>query len=80
MYDNRNSGALFKNSQKKTEKHPDYQGTINVEGTDYRLAAWLKTSKSGDRYMSLSVSEFQAKQATKPKMAAESFQDDPMPF
>lgn len=54
-FDNTNSGALFKNAQKATEKHPDYKGTINVNGQEFWLSSWLKTSKQGDKYMSLSV-------------------------
>ena len=54
-YDNTNTGALFKNKDKETDKHPDYNGQINVEGTEYWLAAWLKKSKAGQPYMSLAV-------------------------
>lgn len=81
MYDNTNSGALFKNSQKKKDTHPDYQGTINVEGVEYRLAAWLKTSKKGDRYMSLAVSLDEKKevQARKTEVPAGALEDD-VPF
>jgi uncharacterized protein (DUF736 family) len=80
MYDNTDRGVLFKNSQKKTEKHPDYQGTVNVGGTEYRLAAWLKTSKNGDRYMSLAVSkEQQEAPARKAEAPAGAFEDD-VPF
>lgn len=54
-YDNTNRGVLFKNDDKKTDKHPDYTGTINVDGTDFRLSAWIKTGKKGGKFMSLSV-------------------------
>jgi hypothetical protein len=54
-FDRTNTGALFKNAQKATEKHPDYKGTINVNGQEFWLSSWLKTSKQGDKYMSLSV-------------------------
>lgn len=54
-YDNTNRGALFKNDKKEDEKHPDYRGSINVAGKDYYIDAWLKTSKAGAKYMSLSV-------------------------
>jgi uncharacterized protein (DUF736 family) len=54
-FDNTNTGALFKNDKKTSEKAPDYKGTINVDGVDYWLSSWLKTSKQGDKYMSLSV-------------------------
>lgn len=54
-YDNTDSGALFRNKDKQTPKHPDYQGSVNVGGKDYWLSAWLKESKAGEKYMSLAV-------------------------
>ena len=54
-YDRTNTGALFKNDRKESERHPDYTGSINVGGTDYWLSAWLKTDRNGKRFMSLSV-------------------------
>ena len=54
-YDNSNRGALFKNNKQGNERRPDYTGTLNVAGIDYQLSAWLKSSKGGDKYMSLSV-------------------------
>lgn len=54
-YDNTNSGALFKNDKQGNENRPDYTGSINVEGTEYWISSWLKTSKAGKKYMSLSV-------------------------
>jgi len=54
-YDNNNQGALFKNDDKETDNHPDYKGTIQVNGADYWISAWLKTSAKGTKYMSLSV-------------------------
>ena len=56
-YDDTNRGALFKNNNKETDRHPDYKGSINVNGTEYWLSAWMKTSAKGTRYMSLSVTE-----------------------
>lgn len=55
-YDNNNRGVLFKNIKKEADSHADYQGNINIEGVEYWLNAWLKTStKTGDKFMSLSV-------------------------
>lgn len=51
-----NSGSLFKNKKKETDKHPDYTGEINVDGKLLRLSAWIKDGKNG-KWMSLSVSE-----------------------
>lgn len=54
-YDNTNSGGLWRNEKKATDKHPDYTGQINVDGVEYWLSAWLKTSKKGAKFMSLAV-------------------------
>jgi hypothetical protein len=53
-YDNTNRGALFKNDRRETDKHPEYSGTINVDGRDYWLSAWVKDGKKG-KFFSLSV-------------------------
>lgn len=62
-YDNTNSGALFKNDKEGNENRPDYRGNVNVEGKDFEISAWLKTAKSGVKYMSLSIQEPYAKKA-----------------
>lgn len=54
-YSNENSGALFKNDKKEKPSQPDYKGSLNVAGVDYWLAAWLNTSKGGQKYMSVKV-------------------------
>lgn len=53
-YDNTNSGVLFRNDRKEKDTHPDYQGRINVEGTEFWLSAWIKKGRNGN-FMSLSV-------------------------
>ena len=55
-FDNTNRGSLFKNDKKTTEQMPDYKGQINVNGEEFWINAWLKTSKQGTKFMSLSVS------------------------
>jgi uncharacterized protein (DUF736 family) len=54
-YDDTNRGALFKNIKKESDKHPDYKGSLNVDGQEFWLSSWLKVSKSGEKYMSVSV-------------------------
>jgi pyrroloquinoline quinone (PQQ) biosynthesis protein C len=56
-YDNTNSGALFINKNKKEEKHPFWQGKLNVEGKEYQLSGWVKDTKTGDKMLSLKLSE-----------------------
>jgi len=55
-YDNTNRGALFNERDKKTKDDDgDYSGTLNVEGVEYWLSAWIKTSKKGTKFLSLSI-------------------------
>lgn len=54
-YDNTNTGALFKND-KERDTHPDYKGSINIDGTEYWLSSWINTSKQGKKFMSLKAS------------------------
>lgn len=55
-YDNNCRGVLFKNKRKEEgDKKPEYTGSLNVDGVDYFLDAWLKTSQAGEKFMSVSV-------------------------
>ena len=63
-YDDSNRGVLFRNDRKESDRHPDYKGSINVDGVEYWLSAWLKESKTGTKFMSLSVNPKQAPAAT----------------
>lgn len=56
-FDNTNRGVLFKEKDKKNEKGPDWTGKLNVNGKDYRVAAWQKESKDGQGFYSLAVSD-----------------------
>lgn len=47
-------GSLFKNDEKKTDKHPDYRGDCTVGGAKYWLSAWIKTGKNG-KFMSIAL-------------------------
>jgi uncharacterized protein (DUF736 family) len=55
------SGVLFKNENKKTENHPDYQGNLSYDGTKIAyISAWLNTSKTtGKKFMSLKLKEIE---------------------
>ena len=85
-YDNTDRGALFKNRDKESEKHPDYRGSINVGGEDFWISAWLKESKKGDKYMSLSVQSKESGSRQIQKSKTETFYqaqddfDDDLPF
>ena len=48
------SGILFKNDRKTEDRHPDYTGTITVNGEQLELSAWIKQGAKA-KFMSLSV-------------------------
>ena len=81
-YDNTNRGALFKNEDKQSENHPDYKGNVNFNGVDCFIDAWLKTAKTGKKYMSLSVKPKNQQRAApkqEPPKSGDDFDDD-LPF
>ena len=76
-----NSGVLFKSDRKQKPNHPDYRGSIVVDGNNYWISGWIKEGKNG-KFMGLAVSpkEEQAAQPTsKPKGKIEDM-DDQIPF
>jgi hypothetical protein len=77
-YDNRNRGVLFNEIDKKTgDNDRDYAGSINIDGTDYWLSGWIKTSKKGTKFMSLSVKPKVEKPAeSEKKSPVEDFADE----
>lgn len=59
-FDNRNSGILTANEHRRNDKDPTHQGSINIDGREYWLSAWVNTGKeggklAGKRYFSLKV-------------------------
>ena len=54
QWDNTNSGTLFKNDKQGKASCPDYNGSINVDGRDYWISAWIKEGAKG-KFMSLAV-------------------------
>ena len=82
-FDNNLRGALFRNDKKESDSHPDYKGSCEIAGTEYWISAWLKESKAGATFMSLSfkdkaeTSKPKAETKAKPKQA--DFEDS-VPF
>ena len=51
-----NTGAIFKNTNKRMDNHPDYKGKVNVNGKEMEVALWIKEGKAG-KFFSASFSE-----------------------
>ena len=77
-----NSGAIFKNTNKKAETHPDYKGKVNVNNKEMEIALWVKQSKDGKTYFSASFSEPYVKQEmqTAPVQPLPPIVNDDLPF
>ncbi len=56
-FDPTNRGAVFFEKEVKSENHPTLTGKLNVEGKEYRIAMWDKTSRNGDQFFSIAISE-----------------------
>lgn len=79
-YDNTNTGALFANKDRKTDKHPNARGTLNVDGVEYWISAWTKTSKAGEKYQRLAIQP-KEQQAEEPiATQIDDFDDAEIPF
>lgn len=49
-----NSGSLFVNSRKTKENHPDRQGQAMIDGQMYWVSGWVKKTKDGENWLSMS--------------------------
>jgi len=83
-YDDTNRGALFKNTRKEKDTHPDYKGTANINGVEYWVSSWLKVSKSGEKYLSTAYTAKEESAPAPAKKAAPSRvpgdDDEDVPF
>lgn len=70
-YDNTNKGSIWKNDKKESEKHPDFTGSLNVEGVEYWVSAWKRKPDASEKAPALSfavkVKEDKPKQQAKPQ-------------
>jgi hypothetical protein len=73
-YDNTNAGIISRNERKEKDTHPDFSGTINVDGIEYWLSGWTKEGRAGSKmegrkYLSLSVRRKDNQPAASPSAA-----------
>lgn len=85
-YDDKNRGSIWKNEKKTTDKHPDFTGSLNVDGKDYWVSAWKRKEGASDRApaLSFSVKPKDGKPMDEPRTPAmgggKAAYDDEIPF
>ena len=71
-----NSGSLFKNEKKETEKHPNATGSAFIGGVEYWVSAWTKRDKNDNPWQSLSFTPKDKTQGAKPAAKGKPPSDD----
>ncbi len=55
-YDNTNRGQIWKNDKKEKDTHPDFKGSVNVEGVEFWVSAWKRKPDAHPKAPALSFS------------------------
>jgi hypothetical protein len=85
QYDNTNRGSIWKNDKKERDTHPDFTGSLNVDGVEYWVSAWRRKEGAGPKSPALSFSvkpKEQGHRAPQQRQEAPAgdFNDDDIPF
>lgn len=85
-HDNTNRGSIWKNEKKEKDTHPDFTGSLNVNGVDYWVSAWKRKEGASAKAPALSFSvkpkDEQSKTPDRARQDARSRDDmqDDVPF
>jgi len=74
-----NTGSMFANDRKTEDTHPDRTGTAKIDGVEYWVNGWLRKTKKGQPYLSLSFKPKNADNANPKNSVAEDIHDQ-VPF
>lgn len=72
-----NSGSLFREAEKKSERSPDYTGKAMIDGKMKRIAGWIKQTKAGGNFLSLAISDPQPPREQAPATQQDTVGDIP---
>lgn len=56
QHSNENRGAIWKNDDKQSDNHPDFKGSLNVDGVEYWVSAWKRKEGASAKAPALSFS------------------------
>lgn len=55
-HDNTNRGSIWKNDKKEKDTHPDFTGSLNVDGVEFWVSAWKRKEGASPKAPALSMS------------------------
>jgi len=73
------AGSLFKNTRKTTDSHPDFTGSIMLDGKEHWFSAWVKESPKAGKFFSVSVGKVKEPMGFIPK-GQDEIVDSDLPF
>lgn len=84
-FDPQNNWVLFPNKKGDNPKRPDYRGTVKIDGKEFELAGWKRTSEDGKVRLSGTVKPREAKKpdpapASEFPPGSKADQDEDVPF
>lgn len=71
-YDQTNRGSIWRNEKKEKDTHPDFTGSLNVNGQEFWVNAWKRKDGANPKAPALSFS-------IKPKEEQQSISQRAMP-
>lgn len=82
QYDNTNRGILSRNDRKTADTHPDFTGSLNVNGVEMWMDGYTQKTKDGSRsFLSIKVKPKDAPKAAPARQQASGPNDaDDFPF
>lgn len=78
------TGTLFKNDKRETDKHPLYRGSALIDGVAYWMSAWVNKIQGGDNagqsYMALKFDKKDQQSGGSRTSDNTALEDDEVPF
>lgn len=76
-----NAGSIRKNDRKEEPNHPDYRGSVTVDGVAYWVSGWVKKGDDGP-WLSLAFRAKEVAQDNAPKREPQrrDEEDEILPF
>lgn len=74
--------VLFRNDNRKTEKHPSHTGELLLGGVTYQVAMWPKADRNGKTFLAGKASVKGENRNPRPaeSLPPDDFVSDPIPF